>query len=53
VNKDHSHRYWNQEGTLVYANRKHGQIRNQSVLLDSGELVCAPYGNWRRVKEKE
>ena len=49
VNKDHSHRLYGQEGVLIYGNKGKGP-KNQSVLLDSGELVCAPWGNWRSVK---
>ena len=49
VNRDHSHRLYGQVGTLLH--RTPGRPRNQIVKLDSGERVCAPWGNWRRVKE--
>jgi len=52
VNKDHSHRFYGKEGNKIYHNPKKGVIKNTVVRLDSGELVCAPFNNWRRVKEE-
>ncbi len=50
VSADHDHRLYGQEGICVA--RTPGRPKNQIVLLDSGERVCAPWGNWRAVKEK-
>lgn len=50
VNCNHSHRLYGQTGTVLI--RAHGPgPRNELVRLDSGELVCAPWGNWRKVKQ--
>ena len=51
VNRDHGHRLYGQEGICVA--RAPGRPKNQVVLLDSGERVCAPFWNWRKVKDKE
>ncbi len=48
-NKDHGHRLHLQEGVLLVRATGPGP-RNQMVRLDSGEVVVAPYGNWRKVK---
>jgi len=52
VNKDHGHRLYGQEGECLVRSRGRG-IRNQLVELDSGEMVVAPWGNWRAVKNKK
>jgi len=51
VSADHDHRLYGQEGICVA--RTPGRPKNQIVLLDSGEKVCAPWGNWRAVKDKK
>ena len=52
VNKDHGHRLYGQAGECLVRGRGPGP-RNQLVKLDSGEMVVAPWGNWRKVKDKE
>lgn len=47
VSKDHTHRLYGQKG-VVLARGKGPGPRNCLVRLDSGELVCAPFWNWRR-----
>lgn len=47
VNADHAHPLWNQEGEVLVRNTGGGP-RNELVRLDSGLLVVAPWGNWRR-----
>lgn len=51
VNADHAHPLWRQVGDLLVRSGPGGP-RNQLVRLDSGLLVVAPYGNWRRVQEE-
>jgi len=52
VNKDHSHRLYGQTGVVLTRGRGPGP-RNELVKLDSGELVVAPFWNWRKVGIKE
>ena len=50
VNNDHSHRLYGRCGTKLAQGVGPGP-RNVQVRLDDGELVIAPYGNWRKVEE--
>jgi hypothetical protein len=64
VNKDHNHRLYGQVGTLITRSGHHRRStywlkiiyrpttgpRNELVLLDSGEMVVAPWGNWRKAE---
>lgn len=50
VNRDHSHRLCGQAGVVLIRGRGPGP-RNELVRLDSGELVVAPWGNWRKIKQ--
>ncbi len=52
VNKDHSHRLYGQEGHCLARGRGPGP-RNQLVMLDNGEMVVAPWGNWRKAGDND
>ena len=49
VNRDHGHRLYGQTGVVLIRSPGPGP-RNELVRLDSGELVVAPWGNWRKEK---
>jgi hypothetical protein len=50
VNRDHSHRLYGMVGTKLHQNRAGGP-HNCLVLMDDGEEVVAPWGNWRKEPE--
>lgn len=50
VSRDKSHPLRGRQGVVLIRARGPGP-RNELVRLDDGRLICAPWGNWRRVKE--
>ena len=50
VNKDHNNPLYGKTGTCLVRSKGPGP-RNQLVRLDDGQLVVAPWGNWRAIKE--
>lgn len=54
VSRDHAHRLYGAEGVKVAQGGRPGHSPvNCGVLLDGGEYVIAPYGNWRKVRDRE
>lgn len=47
VNRDHKHRLYRRPGTVLVRAKGPGP-RNMLVRMDSGELVVAPFWNWRK-----
>jgi len=52
VNRDHRRRLYGECGMVVIRAKGPGP-KNILVRLDSGELVVAPWGNWRKAEDKQ
>lgn len=50
VNRNHNRPYYGATGTVLAQGEGPGP-RNVLVKLDNGQVVVAPWGNWRRVPE--
>lgn len=51
VNRNHQHRLYGECGTVIVRAKGPGP-KNILVRFDSGELMVAPWGNWRKVKDR-
>lgn len=51
VNKDHNHLLYGKTGTCLVKGKGPGP-RNLLVKMDDGQFIVAPWGNWRRVRDK-
>lgn len=52
INRWRQHRLYGEYGTVIVRAKGPGP-RNMLVRFDSGELVVAPWGNWRKINDRQ